>query len=156
MHSIDNSSPSSHHHGFRQSHGTSSFHKNVFTLCLLRSNHLLTLDERANETKIILQVLDAGRLREFDAPYTLLKNPRTLFSQLVAQTGPMESKRLFETARHKYYEKKTIPETEENNDSCKSHGESVDGFQSRSAVTLIVPIGTGSQPQTLFQFESTV
>ena len=97
-------------------------------------------------------MLDAGRLKELDAPYTLLKNPKTLFAQLVAQTGPLESKRLFETARQSYYANKTIPETEENDGAL----ESVDGFQSSSAVTIIIPNGIGGEPQSALQFESTV
>jgi len=95
-----------------------------------------------------VMVLDAGRLKEFDAPYTLLKNPRSTFAQLVAQTGPLESKRLFEIARQKYYSKKAIPETQEE--------EFVDGFQSPTAVSLIVPNGTVNERQPELQFESTV
>ena len=60
-----------------------------------------------------MQVLDAGRLKEFDAPYSLLKKPRTLFSQLVTQTGPNEAKRLYEIARETFYKQKTIPEIDE-------------------------------------------
>ena len=103
------------------------------------------------------QVLDAGRLKEFDAPYTLLKNPRSTFAQLVAQTGPLESKRLFEIARQKYYSKKAIPETQEEEESNKpSEEEFVDGFQFPTAVSLIVPNGTVDERQNELQFESTV
>lgn len=105
----------------------------------------------------LFQVLDAGKLKEFDAPYTLLKNPGTTFAQLVAQTGPLESKRLFEIARQKYYSKKAIPETQEEEEINKpSEEEFVDGFQSLTAVTLIVPNGTVNERQTELQFESTV
>ena len=105
----------------------------------------------------LFQVLDAGKLKEFDAPYTLLKNPRTTFAQLVAQTGPVESKRLFEIARQKYYSKKAIPETQEEGEINKpSEEEFVDGFQSPAAVSLIVPNGTVNERQTELQFESTV
>ncbi|KAJ7360185.1 hypothetical protein OS493_018177 [Desmophyllum pertusum] len=113
-----------------------------------------------------VMVLDAGRLKEFDAPYTLLKNPRTTFAQLVAQTGPTESRKLFDIARQKYYSKKTIPETQEDEDQmersaviqeiAKPNKELVDGFQSLTAATVIVPNGTGSERQPEFQFESTV
>ena len=64
------------------------------------------------------QVLDAGRLKEFETPYVLLKNPRSLFAQLVEQTGPAEARRLYEIAREKYHEQRAaIPETmaEDNN-----------------------------------------
>lgn len=63
-------------------------------------------------------MLDAGRLKEFDAPYVLLKNPRSLFVLLVEQTGPAEARRLYEIARDKYHEQRAaIPETmaEDNN-----------------------------------------
>ena len=63
-------------------------------------------------------MLDAGRLKEFEAPYILLKNPRSLFAQLVEQTGPAEARRLYEIAREKYHEQRAaIPETmaEDNN-----------------------------------------
>ena len=77
--------------------------------------------------------------------------------QLVAQTGPVESKRLFEIARQKYYSKKAIPETQQEEEINKpSEEELVDGFQSPTAVSLIVPNGTGSERQPELQFESTV
>ena len=105
----------------------------------------------------MFQVLDAGRLKELDAPYTLLKNPRSTFAQLVAQTGPVESKRLFEIARQKYYSKKPIPETQEEEEIKKpSEEELLDGFQSIPAVSLIVPKDTVNEPQPELQFESTV
>ena len=57
-------------------------------------------------------MLDAGRLKEFEAPYVLLKNPRSLFAQLVEQTGPAEARRLYEIARDKYHEQRAaMPET---------------------------------------------
>ena len=68
----------------------------------------------------------------------------------------MESRRLFEIARQKYYAKKTIPETEENDDVDKPYKESVDGSQSPSAVTIFVPNGSGSQLQPPSLFVSTV
>lgn len=104
----------------------------------------------------VFQVLDAGRLKEFDAPYTLLKNQRSTFAQLVAQTGPLESKRLFEIAREKYYSKEAIPESPEGEVINNSNKELADGFQSPTAVHLIVPNGTGVEDQPELQFESTV
>lgn len=57
-------------------------------------------------------MLDAGRLKEFDTPYVLLKNPRSLFAQLVEQTGSAEARKLYEIARDKYHEQRAaIPET---------------------------------------------
>ena len=68
-------------------------------------------------------MLDAGRLKEFEAPYVLLKNPRSLFAQLVEQTGPAEAKRLYEIARDKYHEQRAaIPETTaEDNNTAPQH-----------------------------------
>lgn len=63
-------------------------------------------------------MLDAGRLKEFEAPYVLLKNPRSLFAQLVEQMGPPEARRLYGIAREKYHEQRAaIPEAvaEDNN-----------------------------------------
>lgn len=85
-----------------------------------------------------------------------MKNPRSTFAQLVAQTGPLESKRLFEIAREKYYSKKTIPETPEDEVINKPNKELLDGFQSPTAVNLIVPNGSGAERQPELQFESTV
>lgn len=103
---------------------------------------------------IILQVLEAGRLKEFDAPYSLLKNPATIFAQLVGQTGPVESRRLLEIARNKYYADKTIPEAEDDLPDAESNRESVDGSQSSAALNIIVP--DDQSPAGAFQFESTV
>lgn len=103
---------------------------------------------------IILQVLEAGRLKEFDAPYSLLKNPATIFAQLVAQTGSVESRRLLEIARNKYYADKTIPEAEDDLPDAESKRESVDGSQSSAALNIIVP--DDQSPAGAFQFESTV
>lgn len=136
------------------------FKINCYSLVFLRTNSPTLYGKllEGNQTYQfdILQVLDAGRLKEFNAPYTLLKNPKTLFAQLVFQTGPTESKRLFEIARQSYYAKKTIPETEEIDATDKPYEESVDSFQSPSDVAIIVPNGTGGQHQSSLQFESTV
>lgn len=84
-----------------------------------------------------------------------MKNQRSTFAQLVAQTGPLESKRLFEIAREKYYSKKAIPESPEG-EVINPSKELADGFQSPTAVELIVPNGTGVEDQPELQFESTV
>ena len=73
------------------------------------------------------QVLDAGHLKEFDAPYILLGNPRSIFSQLVEQTGPGEAKRLYEIASDKYHEQHSIiwetPEAGDENDASKTQNQ---------------------------------
>lgn len=100
-----------------------------------------------------VMVLDAGRLKEFDAPYTLLKNPKTTFAQLVSQTGPTEAGRLFEIARQKFYSKKSIPEVaEEEMDGQRKYF--LDEFSSSNTLTAIVPNGSGIESQ--LQFESTI
>lgn len=48
------------------------------------------------------QVLDEGKLAEFDEPYLLLKNPETLFYKMAEQTGKSSAAKLLETARQAY------------------------------------------------------
>jgi len=50
----------------------------------------------------IAQVLQSGRIAEFDKPYLLLQNKSSYFSALVAQTGAKESEKLIEMARKHY------------------------------------------------------
>lgn len=45
------------------------------------------------------QVLDSGRLREFDEPYELLQNKESWFYNLVEQTGRNSALQLKEVAR---------------------------------------------------------
>ncbi|KAJ2999336.1 hypothetical protein HDV02_003117 [Globomyces sp. JEL0801] len=47
-------------------------------------------------------VLDAGRMVEYDAPYTLLQKPDSLFSQLVDATGTANAELLRDIATKKY------------------------------------------------------
>ena len=95
-----------------------------------------------------MQVLDAGRLKEFDVPYKLLKNPRSLFSKLVSQTGPEEARRLYETARTAYYKDKSIPEDEP--DAGPEPQAEVN--TSPSEVLVVVP----DEKARLIQYESTI
>lgn len=57
---------------------------------------ILTIAHRLNTVidydKIL--VLEAGRVMEFDSPYNLLSNPRSLFSQLCAETGESNERAL--------------------------------------------------------------
>lgn len=46
-----------------------------------------------------LQVLDAGRIQEYDEPYVLLQNQEGLFYQMVQQTGRVEAASLLHTAK---------------------------------------------------------
>lgn len=46
-----------------------------------------------------LQVLDAGRIQEYDEPYVLLQNQDGLFYQMVQQTGRAEAASLLHTAK---------------------------------------------------------
>jgi len=46
-----------------------------------------------------LQVLDAGRIQEYDEPYVLLQNHDGLFYQMVQQTGRAEAASLLHTAK---------------------------------------------------------
>ncbi|KAI8895799.1 hypothetical protein BC833DRAFT_529020, partial [Globomyces pollinis-pini] len=47
-------------------------------------------------------VLDAGRMVEYDSPYTLLQKPDSLFSQLVDATGAANAELLRDIATKKY------------------------------------------------------
>lgn len=49
-----------------------------------------------------LQVLDQGRIKEFDEPYTLLQNQDSMFYKLVQETGPVISAQLFDIAKEAY------------------------------------------------------
>ncbi|XP_071508424.1 ATP-binding cassette sub-family C member 4-like [Diadema antillarum] len=49
-----------------------------------------------------IMVLDAGELIEMDHPYELLRDPKTLFSKLVDQTGKKEAASLFGIAQAHY------------------------------------------------------
>ena len=48
------------------------------------------------------QVLDGGRLVEFDAPHLLLQNPTSYFSQLVEHTGSSTAAQLRHIAQEAY------------------------------------------------------
>jgi len=56
-----------------------------------------------------LQVLDSGRLVEFDEPYLLLLDNSSLFYKLVSQTGKSSAVRLLDMARTAF-EKRHQPE----------------------------------------------
>lgn len=45
------------------------------------------------------QVLDSGRLKEYDEPYVLLQNKESLFYKMVQQLGKAEAAALTETAK---------------------------------------------------------
>lgn len=50
----------------------------------------------------VFEVLDQGKLVEYDAPYLLLHNCDSLFAQYVAQTGSENTKALLEIAGEAY------------------------------------------------------
>lgn len=68
----------------------------------------------------------------------------------------MESKRLHEIARQKYYSKKAIQETDESDGTIKPFKGPVDESQSPTAITIFVPDGTGGHSQSALQFESAI
>lgn len=53
--------------------------------------------------RLYLQVLDEGRLVEFDEPYLLLKNKHSLFSKMVEHTRAHLATNLYEVARQAYF-----------------------------------------------------
>ncbi|XP_030838231.1 multidrug resistance-associated protein 4 isoform X2 [Strongylocentrotus purpuratus] len=50
-------------------------------------------------------VLDQGRIIEFDEPYVLLKDEKSLFGSMVVETGKSEAAKLLAVARAGYYER---------------------------------------------------
>ncbi|KAF2069971.1 hypothetical protein CYY_008709 [Polysphondylium violaceum] len=69
-----------------------------------KSATILTIAHRLNTIMDSdrIMVLDAGRVSEFDSPYTLLQNPTGLLSWLVDETGPQNSIFLRKLAKAKY------------------------------------------------------
>ena len=52
-----------------------------------------------------IMVLSAGKVKEFDVPYLLLSNPRSLLYRMVEQTGESGSQRLKRIATESYLRK---------------------------------------------------
>lgn len=53
-------------------------------------------------------VIDQGSLAEFDHPYKLLQDPKTIFYHMVKETGPAMFKHLKSIAKSSYSAKHTI------------------------------------------------
>ena len=51
-----------------------------------------------------IMLLSAGKIHEFDAPYLLLSNPKSLLSQMVRQMDKNEAEKLQRVAAEKYYQ----------------------------------------------------
>ena len=56
------------------------------------------------------QVLDEGRLVEFDEPYLLLRNKDSLFSKMVEHTSKHLATNLYEEARQAYFSRHELSE----------------------------------------------
>jgi hypothetical protein len=54
------------------------------------------------------QVLENGKIVEFDSPFTLLQNPQGYLYQLTLQTGPAEHQRLLDMAQHAYISSRSV------------------------------------------------
>lgn len=50
-------------------------------------------------------MLDQGCIIEFDEPYVLLKDEKSLFGSMVVETGKSEAAKLLAVARAGYYER---------------------------------------------------
>ncbi|XP_038209551.1 uncharacterized protein LOC119830563 [Zerene cesonia] len=74
--------------------------RGIFSSCTV-----LTIAHRLNtimdSDRVV--VMDKGHVAEFDHPYILLNNPKSLFSFMVNETGENMSKVLFEVAKAKYF-----------------------------------------------------
>jgi len=57
-------------------------------------------------------VLDAGRVIEFDAPYTLLQNPHGSLFQLTQQTGKATADGLMQIAKEAFDKRREDKENE--------------------------------------------
>ncbi|KAL3283454.1 hypothetical protein HHI36_006598 [Cryptolaemus montrouzieri] len=55
-------------------------------------------------------VMDAGKVIEYDHPYTLLQNPDGVFSRMVAEAGRSLSDQLKKIAMHSYQRQRSVPE----------------------------------------------
>ena len=49
-----------------------------------------------------------GQVKEFDSPYELLQNPRSLFYKMVQKTGPSASRKLYQMVLDARLAKKLI------------------------------------------------
>ena len=46
-------------------------------------------------------------MKEFDSPYDLLQNPRSLFYKMVQKTGPSASRKLYQMAREAHIQRQS-------------------------------------------------
>lgn len=58
---------------------------------------------------LIHQVLDSGRLKEYDEPYILLQAEESLFYKMVQQVGKAEAASLIETAKQVKLSQQPLP-----------------------------------------------
>ena len=56
-----------------------------------------------------LQLMSNGQVKEFDSPYDLLQNPRSLFYKMVQKTGPSASRKLYQMAREAHLQRQSAP-----------------------------------------------
>ena len=88
------------------------------TICWLYMESLIP-DELPLSPSCVLQVLDQGRIVEFDQPYLLLQSPGSVFGSMVEEAGKSEAAKLFAIAKTRFLETNpsapatTIPEEEE-------------------------------------------
>jgi ABC-type multidrug transport system ATPase subunit len=109
------------------------------------------LDSIIDSDKIL--VMDAGRVAEFDTPLNLLRNPKTIFSNLVRNSGPAQAEALLLAAEQhertmkalaeEVREEMALNEIQENNNLLEAagfaHGEGEEGGAS-GAGDIVVDI----------------
>ena len=52
--------------------------------------------------------MNRGQVKEFDSPYNLLQDHRSLFYKMVQKTGPSASKKLLQMARDAYNQRQAV------------------------------------------------
>ena len=88
------------------------------TICWLYMESLIP-DEWPLSPSCVLQVLDQGRIVEFDQPYLLLQSQASVFGSMVEEAGKSEAAKLFAIAKTRFLETNpsapatTTPEEEE-------------------------------------------
>ena len=78
-------------------------------------------DELSLLPSCVSQVLDQGRIVEFDQPYLLLQSQASVFGVMVEEAGKSEAAKLFAIAKTKYLEMNPVNDSSSINDDGSSN-----------------------------------